>query len=78
MARKLNPSDVWEDEKGEVIFSFVNGFVWASWPGAAAIVRIGGYEATTTAMRDFLAQCELGERLGNDDPEPSLARRSGA
>jgi hypothetical protein len=53
------------DPDGEVIFSFVDGFVWASWPGTVATVRVGGYESVTAAMRDFLAQSELGDRLAN-------------
>ena len=53
------------EPNGDVIFSFVDGFVWASWPGTISLVRLGRYEAVTAMMRDFLAQCELGERLAN-------------
>jgi hypothetical protein len=56
------------DLEGEVIFSFVDGFVWASWPGTVATVRVGGYGSVTAAMRDFLAQGELGDRLANGKP----------
>jgi hypothetical protein len=49
----------------EVIFSFVDGYVWASWPGSVAAMRVGGYETVTAAMRDFLAQNELGDQLAN-------------
>ena len=48
----------------DVIFSFIDGHVWMSRPGQEA-VRVGSYEAAMAAMRDFLAQCELGERLAN-------------
>jgi hypothetical protein len=62
------------DPDGEVIFSFIDGFVWASWPGAVSMVRIGRYEAVLAAMHDFVAQCELGDRLLNRtarQPRPS-------
>ena len=47
-----------------IIFSLVNGSVWASWPGKDASVELGESHAVTFMMRDFVAQCELGERLG--------------
>ena len=47
----------------EVIFSLVDGSVWASWPGAPARVRLGEYQGVASMMRDFLAQCEIAERL---------------
>ena len=66
MDSSLNCSDRFNGEPNcEVIFSFVDGFVWASWPGAVSMVRVGRYETVTASMRDFLAQCELGERLAN-------------
>ena len=46
-----------------VIFSYVDGFVWLSWPGSVSMVRVGEYQAVATAMQDFMAQCELAERL---------------
>ncbi len=49
----------------DLIFSMVDGFVWASWPGTTASVKLGNQESVTAVMRDFLAQCELGERLAN-------------
>jgi hypothetical protein len=49
----------------EVIFSLLDGFVWASWPRTRASVELGHCTAVTEMMRDFLAQCELGERLAN-------------
>ena len=48
---------------GAIVFSFVDGAVWASWPGQEASVKLGAYDAVTYMMRDFLAQCELAERL---------------
>ena len=50
---------------GDVIFSFLDGHVWTSWPGVDASVNLGPYDGVTEMMRDFLAQCELGERLAN-------------
>ena len=46
-----------------IVFSSLDGRVWASWPGADASVNLGPLEDVTEIMRDFLAQCELGERL---------------
>lgn len=60
MGPSLNASN---DCDSNVIFSFVDGFVWASWPGAVSMVRVGSYETVKTAMLDFLAQCEVAERL---------------
>jgi len=54
-----------------IIFSMVDGAVWASWPGKRASVELGHSDAVTYMMRDFLAQYELGERMsrrtGTDD-----------
>jgi hypothetical protein len=49
--------------KEEMILSLVDDFVWASWSVAVPKVRLGKYENVAATMRDFLAQCELGERL---------------
>lgn len=77
MGQILDCSDQCEGEPSDaVIFSFVDGFVWASWPGAVAMVRVGGYEAVTTAMRDFLGQCEVAERLANAAPGSASAQSS--
>ena len=46
-----------------IIFSFLDGDVWASWPGARASVNLGSHDDVREMMRDFLAQCDLGERL---------------
>jgi hypothetical protein len=51
--------------KEGLIFSLRDGFVWASWPGTTASVKLGNQDCVTAVMRDFLAQCELGERLTN-------------
>jgi len=53
------------EANGQIVFSYIDGYVWISWPGGPAAVRVGKYEAATAAMRDFLAQCEVGERLGS-------------
>ena len=76
MARRVRPSDSYDVDypKGHVIFSCIDNFVWASWPGAVSMVRVGGYEAVTAAMREFLAQGELGERLANGTPRTTSAR----
>lgn len=58
----------------DVVFSFMDGFVWASWPGSVSMVRVGRYETVTAAMRDFLVQCELGERLLNGTSKSASAR----
>jgi hypothetical protein len=47
-----------------IIFSMVDGTVWVSWPGKSGSVELGHSDAVTYMMRDFLAQCELGERMG--------------
>ena len=51
----------------EVIFSLVDGYVWACWPGTAASVRLGVDDAVIEGMQGFLAQCALGERLANSE-----------
>ena len=54
-----------DEPNDNIVFSYIDGYVWMSWPGAVAAVRVGTYEAATAAMQDFLAQCELGERLAS-------------
>lgn len=51
-----------------VVFSFLEGFVWASWPGTVSMVRVGSLETAKAAMMDFLAQCEVAERLAKARP----------
>ena len=46
-----------------IIFSMVDGTVWASWPGKNVLVNLGQSDAVTYMMRDFLAQCDLGESM---------------
>ena len=50
-------------DMGPIIFSLVDGFVWACWPGTKVSIRLGDDEPVIAMMRDFLAQCDLGERL---------------
>ena len=47
----------------DVIFSLRDDAVWASWPSRDGSVRLGSYDTVIDMMRDFLAQCELGERM---------------
>jgi hypothetical protein len=47
----------------EVIFSLSDGVVWASWPEKTGWVELGPYESVIYMMRNFLAQCEVGERM---------------
>lgn len=51
----------------DIVFSFVDGFVWANWPGTVSKVRLGRYGPVAAMMRDFLSQGELAERLENPD-----------
>lgn len=78
MDGSITRADDWADCSGDVFFSFVDGFVWASWPGGSQMVKVGRYDAATAAMRDFLAQCELGDRLANGvskfAPSPHVGR----
>ena len=48
----------------EIIFSERDGYILASWPGTNASVRLGRREMVSAMMEDFLAQAELGQRLG--------------
>ena len=52
----------WKPDQ-DVIFSSRDGYVWVSWPGAEAAVRLGRHETVAAVMRDFLAQDALGIRL---------------
>ena len=47
----------------DIIFSLADGFVWASWPGTSASVRLGRHDVVALMMEDFLAQDALSERL---------------
>lgn len=55
----------------EVIFSLVDGHVWACWPGTSASVRLGTDTTVIEGMEGFLAQCALGERLANSNDRKS-------
>ena len=47
----------------EIIFSLVESHVWASWLGSSVMVRLGRLEGVASMMRDFLAHCDLADRL---------------
>ena len=51
-----------------LMFSLVDGYVFASWPGANGAVRLGTYAQVREMMRDFLAQSEVGDRLNGEAP----------
>ena len=53
----------------DLVFSLSNGFVWASWPGTSACVKLGTHEAVSDVMRNFLATNEIAKRL--EDPGTS-------
>ena len=46
-----------------IIFSLLDGYVLASWPGTDASVRLGRHKLVAAMMEDFLAQDALGRRL---------------
>jgi len=52
--------------KEDLVFSLSNGFVWVSWPGTSACVKLGTHEAVSDVMRNFLATNEIAKRL--EDP----------
>jgi hypothetical protein len=60
---RLSPNAVPGETIGDVIFSLVDGVVWASWPNVIGSVRVGPQESVEAMMRDFLDQCALGRRL---------------
>jgi hypothetical protein len=49
--------------RSALIFSLNGSTVSVSWPGRPGSVELGDCETVAYMMRDFLAQCELGERL---------------
>jgi hypothetical protein len=58
----------------DVIFSLVDGYVWACWPGTSGSVRLGIDKEVIEGMEGFLAQCALGERLNRPaDPSAKVA-----
>jgi len=50
---------------GGIVFSLVDDTVWANWPGKKESVELGDCATVTYMMRDFLAQCDLGELLAS-------------
>lgn len=46
-----------------IIFSMRENAVWASWPGTERSVRLGPCQPVIYMMRDFVAQCDLADRL---------------
>ena len=50
-------------DKDDLIFSLIDGYVWVSWPGTVTSVKLGAEEPVRLMMKDFLAQCEVGDRL---------------
>ena len=48
---------------GRIDFSLEAGIVRASWPGRDGSIELGDYETVSEAMRDFLAECAIGDRL---------------
>jgi hypothetical protein len=55
----------------DILFSFIDGHVWLSWPGSVGAVRVGAYEKAVAAMQEFLAQSDLGERLVKASKNPT-------
>lgn len=55
-----------------VIFSLNNGLVWAHLPNGMAPIPMGDSDTVIYMMRDFLAQCDLGGRLGNTDLDSEM------
>jgi hypothetical protein len=51
-------SAIGEPIRGSIVFSLVNGTVWASWPGSGPSLELGSRHSVTYMMRDFLAQCD--------------------
>lgn len=51
--------------ENDLIFSLIDDYVWVSWPHTVASVKLGAPDPVKAMMRDFLAQCELGDRLAN-------------
>ena len=47
----------------QLIFSLIDGYVYVSWPGTVASLKLGTAQAVTAMMEDFLAQNALGQRL---------------
>jgi hypothetical protein len=76
MNQHLPGGDARANSSEAVVFSLLNGFVWASWPGASGSVRLGRYEGVVDMMRDFLAQSELGDRLARANRDVKRQQRA--
>ena len=61
-------SDPLKQATVDVVFSLVDGCVWASWPGSGASVKLGQSDSVVSMMQNFLDQCALGVRLGQRNP----------
>ncbi|HEU4651731.1 MAG TPA: hypothetical protein VFS49_09985 [Croceibacterium sp.] len=59
----MSPAE--EPVTGSVVFSLIDGKVWAGWLGANGSVMLGSSAEVTYMMRDFLAQCDFAERLAS-------------
>jgi hypothetical protein len=59
-----------KNQAAEIVFSLADDFVWASWPGSPSAVCLGRCDMVSAMMRDFLFQCEVGERLLNAAVRP--------
>jgi hypothetical protein len=56
------------DAELEIIFSSLDGYVWASWQETDVAVRLGRHDMVAAMMQDFLAQDALGQRLAMRPP----------
>jgi hypothetical protein len=52
-------------EDHQLIFSLLDGCVWANWNGTMTTVRLGDANMVVATMREFLEQCDLAVRLGH-------------
>ena len=71
-ARSLRQAGAQERASG-IVFSLVDGQVWASWYGIDAPVRLGSQDEVAPMMEDFIAQAELGKQLQADLAAPRRA-----
>ena len=54
------------DRQTGIIFSLEGGQAWATWCGSRRPLRLGPQSEVAEMMQDFLAQVELGKRLGGE------------
>jgi len=59
----VKPAPCGENQTG-IIFSLERGQAWATWAGCQKPLRLGPQGEVTDMMQDFLAQIEVGNRLG--------------